>query len=103
VTGEYLALLRCVDCRNGFMACPDCVNTIRIDPATGLPPDVEVIDGKAVHKEPDPEATARSVKQPVCDDCIRERNRTYDRGGEGVEHIYGYLETAEERHGRAHA
>lgn len=101
--GESLALFRCVSCRRPFMACPECVNTVRIDPVTGCPPDAEIIDGCAVHVEPTPEASARSVKQPVCDDCIRHRNEQFKRGGKRVAHIEGYTETAEERHGRAHA
>lgn len=103
MTGGHLALFTCFSCRLEFTACPECVNTIRVDPETGWPPDVEVIDGKAVHKEPTPEATARSIKQPTCDRCVATRNETWARGGEDAQHIEGYWELAEDRHRRAHA
>ncbi|MDH6108870.1 hypothetical protein P3T36_003001 [Kitasatospora sp. MAP12-15] len=94
-TAEATALLKCVQCKSSFWACPECVNTIRIDPETNLPPDVVVVNGEAVYT-PDftPEAMARSVKQPACDNCIQERNDS----GTWPERV----PTSVERHRRSH-
>lgn len=104
--GAYLALFVCFNCREPFHACPECVNTIRIDPVTELPPDSErdMSTGKLRHVEnPDPAAVARSQKQPVCDGCIEVRNRVYLEGRPEGAHITGLWELAEDRHRRAHA
>ena len=78
----------CCNCGAPAAACPYCINSLPIDPATGLPPDVTA-DGTP--QEPTQEATERSPKQPLCDDCITRKNRYYP-------HLY--TETAEERHAR---
>lgn len=98
-----IAFMRCANCGSDFMACPQCVCTVRIDPQTGFPPDVAVVDGKAVHvANPDPEAVQRAEKRPVCDDCVRRRNAIREGGGEDAAHMTGPWETAEERHARTH-
>jgi len=103
MTGVELAILDCANCGARFMACPQCVCTVRIDPQTGFPPDVRVIDGKAVHNpKPDPEAVQRSEKRPVCDDCVRKRNAIRQKGGKAAAHMEGPWETWEERHDRTH-
>ncbi|OKI00154.1 hypothetical protein A6A06_23600 [Streptomyces sp. CB02923] len=88
MTGEMLGIMTCAQCKDRFMGCPECVNAIRIDPATGLPPDVIVVDGE-VHRNPnpDPEAVRRTVTRPVCDDCV-------------AQHITGATELAADRHER---
>ena len=97
MTGVELAILECANCGARFTACPQCVCAVRIDPQTGFPPDVRVIDGKAVHNpSPDPEAVQRSEKRPVCDNCVRRRN------GKAAARMQGPWETWEERHARTH-
>ncbi len=93
-------LFTCVNCKNPGAACPQCVNTIRIDPETGFPPDTLLIDGELFHcPDPTEEARARSVAQPVCDNCIEVRNKEA-RKGKAADDIT-YL-TSEERHNRTH-
>lgn len=79
MTVGYEALSsRCAACRTQFAACPQCVNTVAIDPETGFPPDVERgPDDQPVRVEPSPEAVARSVKTPLCDRCVATHNRQY--------------------------
>lgn len=105
MTGQALAFVTCADCKRRFTACLDCQPSVFIDPETGLPPDsVMGPDGKAVHNpNPDPAATARAYKHPVCDPCVRTRNRIRAAGGPGTEHMTGEWETGEARHRRAHA
>jgi hypothetical protein len=71
---EFVLLFACVACGRRAAACPDCVNTVRIDPHTGLPIDVAVVDGQLVTVEPSEQAHERSRTQPVCDDCVHRRN-----------------------------
>jgi hypothetical protein len=87
-----------------FSACPQCVNTVRIDPKTGLAPDTVMRDGKAVHNpNPDPAAVARAVPTPVCDPCVIKRNEVNRAGGPAAaHHTTGQVMTAEERHGKFH-
>lgn len=91
---EIVLLFDCVACQRPAAACPDCVNTVRIDPHIGLPIDVTVVDGRPVTVEPSAQARARSRTQPICDDCVRRRNARYlDREA---------WTTAADRHRRAH-
>ena len=102
-TALALAILACADCKTGFMACPDCVNTVRIDPETGFPPDTQLVDGRLKHlANPDPEATGRSIKQPVCDVCVAFRNEEKRRGTPGTEHIERIEMLWAERHRNNH-
>lgn len=99
VTGEYVALMKCADCKEGFTMCPNCVNAVRIDPETGFPPDVVVIDGKSKHNpNPDPEAVKRSVAQPVCDSCVQRRNDALRGDSPRAAHIVGVTMLAVDRH-----
>ncbi|MFC9651450.1 hypothetical protein [Streptomyces sp. NPDC056937] len=103
MTGEYVALMTCADCKAGFAECPECVNSVRIDPATGYPPDVVVIDGKSKHNpNPNPEAVRRSVARPVCDPCVTHRNEVLQGGTPEGAHIVGVTMLAAERHRRHH-
>ncbi|MFI8452179.1 hypothetical protein [Streptomyces erythrochromogenes] len=103
MTGQTTALFACYGCKERFLACPECVTTIRVDPVTNRPPDAAIIDGKAVHVSPDPEAAARAVQQPVCDGCVSLRNAAYLKGGPEAAHIESLWETTEDRHRRSHA
>jgi hypothetical protein len=89
-----LLVFVCADCGLQSSACPECVNAVRIDPETGLPPDVEIVDGRAVPKTPpiSEDAVHRSEPCPVCDACISLAIR---RGKAG-------LMTAADRHRRLH-
>lgn len=70
-----MLLFVCVNCKRQSSACPQCVNTIRIDPETNLPPDVvRLTPWKFGYQTPDPAAVKRSTKEPVCDDCISTRD-----------------------------
>lgn len=89
-----LLIFICCGCKMESVACPECVNTILIDPETGLPPDVVILNGKAVRDlNPDPETVKRSRKQPICDHCITRRNKII-RGNRVL--------TSKERHERNH-
>ncbi|MBA9050797.1 hypothetical protein BJ996_007635 [Streptomyces phaeogriseichromatogenes] len=106
MTGDMFALFVCFNCQEPFTQCPECVNTIRIDPVTELPPDAvrDEVTGNLRHNPtPNPEGFARSVKQPVCDACVEARNMVYLEGRPEGEHIAGMWERAEDRHRRAHA
>jgi hypothetical protein len=75
-----LGIAPCCVCGNSFAFDPDRVLTVRIDPETSRPPDV---DSGGQHCEPSPEALARSAKQPVCPGCARLLNaRLRARGQE---------------------
>jgi hypothetical protein len=92
MTAIALMIFDCVMCGRTDAQCPDCVNTIAIDPLTNLPPDVEYIDGRATHKTPDEAAKQRSRQQPLCDRCIAAAK------AQGRPELV----TAAERHSRLH-
>ncbi|OKH90466.1 hypothetical protein [Streptomyces uncialis] len=104
MTGEIMALFACADCKAEFTECPDCVCTIRIDPLTGLPPDVIRVDGRAVYNPDfDPEALHRSVKSPVCDACVKVRNTLIREGVSEPQLLkQGIFTLATDRHQTAH-
>lgn len=58
---------RCYVCKRTFGFIPASVTTVTIDPETGLLPGMTVL---ATFREPTPEATARSVQEPICPDCL---------------------------------
>ncbi len=91
---ETLLLYFCVACGCLALACPDCVTTVRIDPHTGLPVDIAVVDGRPVAVEPTEQVRERSRPEPLCDGCVRRRNLLYPQRGAWM--------TAAERHRRAH-
>jgi RNA polymerase sigma-70 factor, ECF subfamily len=74
---ETLLLYFCVACGRLALACPDCVTTVRIDPHTGLPIDIAVVDGRPVTIEPSEQSRERSRPEPLCDGCVRRRNQLY--------------------------
>ena len=61
----------CYTCGRSFASCAECVNTIKIDPVTLLPPDVGP-DRTPI--KPDPEALARCVTELICDACVDTAN-----------------------------
>jgi hypothetical protein len=71
--GVFIATGTCFIHKGIFEFNPDTVVMVSVDPATGRPPDVGA-DGQPC--VPDPEATARAVQEPMCDQCIRELNTT---------------------------
>jgi hypothetical protein len=92
MTAIELLVFVCAVCGNRDAQCPDCVNTIAIDPETGLPPDVGYVNGKAASKTPSEAAKERSSQQPLCDICIA---AAIARGKTG-------LLTAADRHSHLH-
>lgn len=84
-TGFMALSFHCYACGSLATACPDCVVTVRVDPQTGLPPDVELRGGKPASIEPVPGAVARSTKEPICDACASRA---------------GWAESAAQRHQR---
>ncbi|MEU4540397.1 hypothetical protein AB0G15_36710 [Streptosporangium sp. NPDC023825] len=58
---------KCYACKRTFSFIPASVTTVTIDPETGLPPGMTVL---ATFREPAPEATARSVEEPLCPNCL---------------------------------
>ena len=62
----------CYVCKRTFAFVPASVMRVTIDPETGLPPGMTVL---ATFREPTPEATARSVEEPVCPGCVNRAKR----------------------------
>ncbi|WP_336208575.1 hypothetical protein [Nonomuraea sp. LPB2021202275-12-8] len=58
---------RCYLCKRTFSFTPANVMTVMMDPGTNLPLGMTV---SGTFREPTPEATARSVKEHVCPDCV---------------------------------
>ncbi|MER5421853.1 hypothetical protein [Streptosporangium roseum] len=58
---------RCYGCKRTFSFIPASVTAVTIDPETGLPPGMTVL---GTSREPTPEATDRSVEEPICSDCV---------------------------------
>ena len=58
----------CYTCKRTFRFTPATVTTAMIDPETGLLPGMTVL---GTLREPTAEAVARSVKQPICPDCVK--------------------------------
>lgn len=81
----------CGNCGEITAGCPQCLNVIRIDPETDLPPDVaRNPNGEGfITIEPTLEAQLRSVQMPLCDVCVEETMRRAPHKG---------LITEEERH-----
>lgn len=80
----------CTVCGKPATTCPMCTNAILIDPETNIPPDVMPSGRGFKQIEPTPEAMARSIKKPVCDDCILQANEIHG----------GNIETSKSRHDR---
>ncbi|MBF8189743.1 hypothetical protein ITP53_29220 [Nonomuraea sp. K274] len=57
----------CHLCKRTFSFTPASVMTVMMDPETNLPLGMTV---SGSFREPTPEATARSVKEHVCPDCV---------------------------------
>ncbi|MER5645471.1 hypothetical protein [Streptosporangium sp. NPDC002524] len=66
---------RCYVCKRTFGFVPASVTTVTIDPETGLLPGMTVL---ATFREPTPEATARSVQEPVCPGCLDKAKQFLD-------------------------
>ncbi|MFC4588816.1 hypothetical protein [Sphaerisporangium corydalis] len=69
---------RCYLCKRTFGFIPASVMTVMMDPESNLPLGMTV---SGAFREPTPEATARSVEEPICSDCV-DRTR---RLGESLE------------------
>jgi hypothetical protein len=84
----------CYVCGEPASACPECVNTVRIDPETELPPDVMLDENRNLRNiTPDSNALARSVPLPICDNCVVAGNIVRSSAGETTK-----LMTAAQRH-----
>jgi hypothetical protein len=72
----HLVTGHCYQCRGHMQVCHQCVTTVLLDPVTMLPPDVYLVDGRAVRQqgEPDPAAIARAVRMMVCQQCVERVN-----------------------------
>ncbi|MEU8358107.1 hypothetical protein AB0C27_19030 [Nonomuraea sp. NPDC048882] len=64
---EARASGRCFACKRTFSAAPETVETVLIDPETGLPPGFTVL---GTFRPAGPDAVARSADQPICPDCL---------------------------------
>lgn len=102
-SGEMVMLGHCFNCGSQMIACPECVNTVRVDPETNMPPDVVIVGGEPVHNpSPDPAAVARAEKRLLCDTCVSRRNERTRAGGPDAAHHFGIVELAADRHRRNH-
>jgi hypothetical protein len=79
VSGAEVAMAPCFIHGGVFGFDPEAVCSVLVDPETGRPPDVGP-DGQAI--TPDPEAVQRSVRKPVCDDCMERANRARVAAGQ---------------------
>jgi hypothetical protein len=70
MSGTAMLTFTCCSCGRLGTACPECANTVAIDPETNLPPDIAVINGKAVTVQPSEDAVRRSAQQLICDTCV---------------------------------
>ena len=71
MAGQALATGTCYMHDGLFTFDPDTVPSVLIDPQTDRPPDIDE-HGRPV--EPDPAAIMRSVRQPICPDCVAKVN-----------------------------
>jgi len=62
---------QCYTCGQPFTFNPDRVPSALVDPTTGRPPDVSE---NGVTVTPTREAVARSVRQPLCANCVERIN-----------------------------
>jgi len=89
MTGIVFALAPCYCCKRLTDFCPDCVNSVLVDPETNLPPD---LGPDLQPREPDPAAVDRSIKLPICDTCTIRGNSRRSPGSR--------VETEADRHAR---
>jgi hypothetical protein len=68
---------RCYVCKRTFGFIPASVMTVAIDPESGLPPGMTVL---GTFREPTPEATARSVAEPICPACVNKAKQFAEVG-----------------------
>jgi hypothetical protein len=66
---------RCYGCKRTFGYIPASATALTIDPETGLPPGMTVL---GTFREPTPEATARSVQEFICPDCVTKAKQFRD-------------------------
>jgi hypothetical protein len=67
VADEILAIGPCVACENPFSFNPDNVPIVSIDPATGMPPDVDPVTWEPL---PQPRKVAETARMPICPTCV---------------------------------
>jgi len=78
--GVAFAMAPCYLHKGLFCFDPESVTSLRIDPQTGRPPDVNANGEPA---EPSQAAQDRSVREPICPDCCKRVNP--DRRALGLE------------------
>lgn len=83
--GRFIAFGRCWGCGRSFTFDPDLVPSIPIDPETGWALDVDPRDGTL--REFTADEYARSVKQPVCADCVELANAKRADAGRPLIHV----------------
>ncbi|MEV0165100.1 hypothetical protein [Nonomuraea fuscirosea] len=64
---EARATGRCLMCKRTFGYDPATVETVLIDPETGLPPGFTVL---GTFRPAGPDSVARSADQPICPECL---------------------------------
>ena len=83
MSGYMVGMDKCYVHGGVFMFDPETVVSVRIDPQTGRAPDVGA-DGEPC--EPEPGSVERSVRQPICDECMTRINPARRaRGNEPVQ------------------
>lgn len=73
--GEIVGIGPCYSCRQVFMFVPEKVPCIMVDPATGIPPDVDPDTGKRLPDGTDvsgltSERLASLDRRPLCKSCV---------------------------------
>lgn len=74
MSGRMKIISPCYIHHGYFMADPDNVVSVLVDPQTGKPPDVD--------PHPDGLGMDRAIQAVICDDCVREVNKVKIRRGE---------------------
>ncbi|MGW0807581.1 hypothetical protein [Nonomuraea sp. NPDC002799] len=69
---------RCCSCKRTFTYDPKLVETLLIDPETGLPPGMSAL---GTLRPARPEAVSRSADQPICPDCLERARRFSEAAG----------------------
>jgi hypothetical protein len=82
---RLIAFGRCWSCRRSFAFDPDLVPSIPIDPETDSPLDVNP-DGSL--REFSADEYARSVKRPICEDCVDLANAERAKNGRPLIVVY---------------
>ncbi|MFI6512916.1 hypothetical protein ACIBCT_35405 [Streptosporangium sp. NPDC050855] len=78
--GHELHVTTCYNpvCRKVFDFDPETVNSVLVDPETGLPPDTDP-ETRTPTRTPTPEELARSERMPICPECANKMRRRIAR------------------------